>query len=75
MKARTDTRCANCIHRKVCNRLNKPINVVEAIVGFNPEDDNGIDIVVSCIDFIGEIPTVRAPYLKLNIKSEGENEK
>lgn len=75
MKARTDTQCVNCTHRKVCNRLNKPINVVEAIVGFNPEDDNGIDIVVSCIDFIGEKPTVRAPYLKFNKKSEGENEK
>lgn len=75
MKARTDTQCTNCIHRKVCNRLNKPINVVEAIIGFNPEDDNGIDIVVSCIDFIGEKLTARAPYLKLNKMSEGENEK
>lgn len=65
MKARTDTQCANCIHRKVCNRLNSPINVVEAIVGFNPEDDNGIDIVVSCTDFIGEKPTTRPQIFKV----------
>ncbi len=65
MKARTDTQCANCTHRKVCNRLNKPINVVETIVGFNPEDDNGIDIVVHCTDFIGQNATARTPIFKI----------
>lgn len=65
MKARTDTQCANCIHRKVCNRLNKPINVVETIIDFNPEDDNGIDIVVHCTDFIVEKATARAPIFEI----------
>lgn len=66
MKARTDTQCANCIHRKVCNRLNSPINVVESITGLNPEDDNGIDIVVHCMDFISEKSTTDLQFLRLN---------
>ena len=52
MKARTDTRCAYCTHNKVCAKINRPINIVEAITKFNPEDDNGIDIIVRCMDFV-----------------------
>ena len=63
MKARTDTQCTYCTHNKVCAKLNRPINIVEAISGFNPEDDNGIDIVVSCIDFEGVRPTLRNDFL------------
>ena len=51
MKVRTDTQCAYCIHNQVCVKLNRPINVVEAIADFNEEDDNGIVVVVSCTDF------------------------
>ena len=51
MMVRTDTQCAYCAHNQVCAKLNKPINVVEAIVDFNEEDDNGIVVVVSCTDF------------------------
>ena len=51
MKVRTDTQCAYCTHNQVCNKLNRPINVVEAIVDFNEEDDDGIAVVVSCTDF------------------------
>ena len=51
MKVRTDTQCAYCTHNKVCVKLNKPINLVEALVDFNAEDDNEIVVVVSCTDF------------------------
>ena len=51
MKVRTDTQCVYCTHNQVCIKLNRPINVVEAIVDFNEEDDNGIVVVVSCTDF------------------------
>ena len=40
MKVRTDTQCAHCIHNQVCAKLNKPINLVENLIGFNAEDDN-----------------------------------
>ena len=59
MKARTDTQCTHCTHGKVCAKINRPVKIVEAISGFNPEDDNGIDIVVSCIDFESIKPTLR----------------
>ena len=59
MKARTDTQCTYCTHSKVCAKLNRPVKIVEAISGFNAEDDNGIDIVVRCIDFEGIRPTLR----------------
>ena len=59
MKARTDTQCTYCTHGKVCAKLNRPVKIVEAISGFNPEDDNGIDIVVNCIDFESIKPTLR----------------
>ena len=51
MKARTDTQCTYCTHYKVCYKLNRPINIVEDITEFNVADDNGIDIIVRCIDF------------------------
>lgn len=50
MKVRTDTECKYCTHNKVCSKINKPTCFVESLVNFNSEDD-GIDVVVSCIDF------------------------
>ena len=59
MKVRTDTQCAYCTHSQVCVKLNRPINVVEAIVDFNEEDDNGIVVVVSCTDFEKKVTSSR----------------
>lgn len=56
MKPRTDTNCKDCIHKNVCVRLNKPGEVVDAINNFNLFDGNGIDIVISCIDFEKALP-------------------
>lgn len=50
MKVRTDTECKYCTHNKVCSKINKPTDLVESLVNFNSEND-GMDIVVSCIDF------------------------
>ena len=62
MKVRTDTQCAYCTHNKVCVKLNRPINVVEAIVDFNEEDDNGIAVVVSCTDFEKKVARPRTDH-------------
>ena len=59
MKARTDTQCVHCTHKKVCAKLNKPIDIVEVITELNSVDDNGIDIVVRCIDFESAKPLLR----------------
>ena len=59
MNARTDTQCVYCTHNKVCGKLNRPIKIVEAITNFNVEDDNGIDIIVRCMDFESIKPTLR----------------
>ena len=59
MNARTDTQCAYCTHHKVCGKLNKPTNIVEALTKFNEQDDNGIDIIVRCIDFESTKPTLK----------------
>ena len=64
MKARTDTQCTYCTHNKVCGKLNRPINVVEAITEFNVVDDNGIDIIVRCMDFESVKPTLRNEAFK-----------
>ena len=64
MKVRTDTQCAYCIHNKVCSKLNRPIKIVEAITNFNVEDDNGIDIIVRCMDFESTKPTLRNATFK-----------
>ena len=68
MKARTDTQCTYCIHGNVCAKLNRPVKIVEAISGFNAEDDNGIDIVVSCIDF----ESIKSTLRNGNFLSKGE---
>ena len=62
MKVRTDTQCAYCTHNQVCVKLNRPINVVEAIVDFSAEDNNGIDVVISCIDFEKKIPSPKIAH-------------
>ena len=62
MKVRTDTQCAYCTHNQVCFKLNRPINVVEAIVDFNEEDDNGIAVVVSCTDFEKKVASPRTDH-------------
>ena len=64
MNARTDTQCVYCTHNKVCSKLNKPIKIVEVITNFNVEDDNGIDIVVRCMDFESTKPTLRNETFK-----------
>ena len=64
MNARTDTQCTYCTHHKVCGKLNRPINIVEAITEFNAEDDNGIDIVVRCMDFNSIKPTLKNETFK-----------
>ena len=64
MNARTDTQCVYCTHNKVSSKLNKPIKIVEAITNFNVEDDNGIDIVVRCMDFESTKPTLRNETFK-----------
>ena len=64
MNARTDTQCTYCTHHKVCGKLNRPINIVEAITEFNVVDDNGIDIIVHCIDFESAKPTLRNKAFK-----------
>ena len=64
MNARTDTQCVYCTHNKVCGKLNRPIKIVEAITNFNVEDDNGIDIVVRCMDFESTKPTLRNATFK-----------
>ena len=63
MNARTDTQCTYCTHHKVCGKLNRPINIVEAITGLIVADDNGIDIIVSCMDF---------ESIKQTLKRKGE---
>ena len=55
MKVRTDTECKYCTHNKVCSKINKPTDLVESLVNFNSEDD-GMDVVVSCIDFDKIVP-------------------
>ena len=60
MKTRTATKCEDCIHKNVCARLNKPNEIIDAINNFNPCDDNGIDIVISCIDFERVVSRPRA---------------
>ena len=62
MKVRTDTQCTYCTHNQVCFKLNRPINVVEAIVDFNEEDDNGIAVVVSCTDFEKKVASPRTDH-------------
>ena len=62
MKVRTDTQCAYCTHNQVCVKLNRLINVVEAIVDFNEEDDNGIVVVVSCMDFEKKIARTKTDH-------------
>ena len=64
MNARTDTQSTYCTHHKVCGKLNRPINIVEAITEFNVVDDNGIDIIVHCIDFESAKPTLRNKAFK-----------
>lgn len=64
MKSRTDTYCTYCIRHKVCGKLNRPINIVEAITEFNAEDDNGIDIIVRCMDFESTKPILRNETFK-----------
>ena len=64
MNARTDTQCTYCTHHKVCGKLNRPINIVEAIIEFNVVDDNGIDIIVRCMDFESAKPTLRNEAFK-----------
>ena len=63
MNARTDTQCTYCTHHKVCGKSNKPINIVEDLTKFNEQDDNGIDIIVRCIDF---------ESIKQTLKRKGE---
>ena len=60
MKSRTDTNCEECIHKNVCIRLNRPGEVIDALNDFNPCDDNGIDVVISCIDFERPVPRPRS---------------
>ena len=62
MMVRTDTQCACCMHNQVCVKLDRPINVVEAIVDFNDEDDDGIAVVVSCTDFERNVATPRTDH-------------
>lgn len=64
MKARTDTQCVYCTHNKVCGKLNRPIKIVEGITNFNVEDDNGIDIIVRCMDFESNKQTLRNATFK-----------
>ena len=64
MNTRTDTQCVYCTHNKVCGKLNKPIKIVEAITNFNVEDDNGIDVIVRCMDFESNKPTLRNATFK-----------
>ena len=64
MNARTDTQCIYCTHHKVCDKLNRPINIVEAITEFNVVDDNGIDIIVRCMDFESVKPTLKNEAFK-----------
>ena len=58
MKVRTDTECKYCAHNKVCSKINKPTGLVESLANFNLEDD-GMDVVVSCIDFDKILPRPR----------------
>lgn len=51
MTAKTNTVCNDCIHKNVCYRLGRPEKIIEALSNFDHEDDNGMDIVVSCKDF------------------------
>ena len=62
MKVRTDTQCAYCTHNQVCAKLNKPINLVEALVNFKAEDDNGIAVIVSCTDFEKRVASPRTDH-------------
>ena len=62
MKVRTDTQCAYCTHNQACAKLNKQINLAEALVDFNAEDDNGIVIVVSCTDFEKKIARTKTDH-------------
>lgn len=62
MMVRTDTQCVYCAHNQVCAKLNKPINIVEAIIDFNEEDDNGIIVVVSCTDFEKKVASPRTDH-------------
>ena len=64
MKARTDTQCTYCTHHKVCGKLNRPIDIVEAITGLIVADDNGIDIIVRCMNFESVKPTLRNEAFK-----------
>ena len=64
MKVRTDTECKYCTHNKVCSKINKPTGLVESLANFNLEGD-GMDVVVSCIDFDKILPRpIRADIVR-----------
>lgn len=62
MKAKTNTNCKECMHRKVCHKLYRPDEMVKALESFYEVDDNGIDTVVSCQDFHKEYPVDKIVY-------------
>ena len=59
MGVRTDTKCNECIHKKVCAMLKRPMEAAGEITDNIRTDINGLDIVVSCINFERSIPKQR----------------
>lgn len=69
MRARTNADCTKCIHGKVCGRAGRPNQAVKTIHDFNGCDDEGLDIVVSCIDYeanvVGQIRSQNYKNIKI----------
>lgn len=65
---RTDTDCNKCSHKKVCKMVNRPTEIVEHLDTGTLEwrvDDDQLDIVVSCINFYGELPVNKSVNIAL----------